>query len=785
MKEQLTEEQKKFLTAEGKVVVKACPGSGKTYSVAHKLLSYIDNWKDYHSGVAVLSFTNVASNEIQEKAQTIHGSLGELGYPHFIGTVDSFIDEFIVLRYGHLDTVSNVRPRITITDTWKMPYGFWRKECHSKGCIDNIEQFYYGIDKKFYKGNEPVKCEKRNARSLPCQQYKKMLQDRGIIFQNETALFAYQLLKKYPMVASAIAERFPVIIIDEAQDTSVNQMAVFDLLSKSGVKSMFLVGDADQSIYEWRNASPECFLQKVEDTSWQTIELTGNFRSSQNICNVTSYFSASLRGTMAIRSVEYLQSLVRELAKLPNETEWVEFKCNNKQPQMIGEYISALSNSAALCERPKAYLVWGVDDATHKIVGTEFQYRKMKKGNEELEAWLSRMLSPRINFRFFEVPMDEGMVVLMEIPCAEKQPVQFAGGEFIRIGTNKKNLKEYPDKERELWRTFDSTPYELRIAMGNLDEDEMVLLLDYSKYYDKLEMPIPRNRDKVLEDLQHEKFIKRNDAGTWDITNMGALMIAKDLKKFESLHRRTVRVIWYKENSRLDAIREKEFCAGYAFSHEEIVQYIMTIIPQEEVIVEATRKSVVSFPEIAIRELLANAMIHQDLQQRGTNPMVEVFKNRIEFSNAGAPLVAIERIVDSVPVSRNENIAGFMHKCGICEERGSGYDKIVEATGKNELLAPRIENQNNQFTKAILFAKVPFELTTKEDRMRTCYMQACLAYVNFEGISNSDIRKIFGLGEKEKAKASRLLTSAVDGGYIKVMDPDTAPRYKKYIPYWA
>ena len=172
---------------------------------------------------------------------------------------------------------------------------------------------------------------------------------------------------------------------------------------------------------------------------------------------------------MAIRSVEYLQSLVRELAKLPDETEWVEFKCNNKHPQMIGEYISALSNSAALCERPKAYLVWGVDDATHKIVGTEFQYRKMKKGNEELEAWLSRMLSPRINFRFFEVPMDEGMVVLMEIPCAEKQPVQFAGGEFIRIGTNKKNLKEYPDKERELWRAFDSTPYELRIAMGNLD----------------------------------------------------------------------------------------------------------------------------------------------------------------------------------------------------------------------------------------------------------------------------------------------------------------------------
>jgi len=322
---------------------------------------------------------------------------------------------------------------------------------------------------------------------------------------------------------------------------------------------------------------------------------------------------------MSITSIEYLQSLVRELVKLPTETEWVEFKCNNKDPQLIGEYISALSNSATLCGRTKGYLVWGIHDDTHEIIGTEFQYRKMKKGNEELEAWLSRMVSPRINFKFYEIPMELPMggknVVMIEIPCAEKQPVQFAGVEYIRVGTNKKNLKEYPDKERELWQAFDTTPYELRLAKSNVEEDELVVLLDYPKYYDKMEMPIPRNRDKVLDDLQNEKFIIKNDAGNWNITNMGALMIAKDLKKFDNLHRRSVRVIWYKENSRLDAIREKEFSGGYAFAHEDIVQYIMTIIPQEEVIVEATRKSVISFPEIAIRELLANAMIHQDLQQ--------------------------------------------------------------------------------------------------------------------------------------------------------------------------
>lgn len=121
----------------------------------------------------------------------------------------------------------------------------------------------------------------------------------------------------------------------------------------------------------------------------------------------------------------------------------------------------------------------------------------------------------------------------------------------------------------------------------------------------------------------------------------------------------------------------------------------------------------------------------------------------------------------------------------LSEERGSGYDKIIEATGKNELLAPRIENQNNQFTKAVLFAKVPFEMTTKEDRVRTCYMQACLAYVNYEAVSNGDIRKLFGLSDQEMTKASRLIQNTIDAGLIKAVDPETAPRYKKYIPYWA
>ena len=488
---------------------------------------------------------------------------------------------------------------------------------------------------------------------------------------------------------------------------------------------------------------------------------------------------------MAIKNQDYIKNLIRELISLPSETEWVEFKHNNDDPQMIGEYISALGNSATLLGRPKAYMIWGIDDETHKIVGTSFNYKKAKKGSEELEAWLSRMLSPRSNFKFYEVEIEGMNLTLLEVPFAEKQPIKFRGEEYIRIGSNKKSLKEYPEKERDLWRAFDSTPYELRNAKEDVSLDDVIMLLNSTGYYEKMGFALPENKNKIADDFINEKFIRKNDAGTYEITNLGALLISKDLSSFEELSHKSVRVIWYKDNNRLDTIREKVFSGGYAIAYNEIVEYVLTIIPQEETIEGSIRKSNLGYPEIAIRELIANIMIHQAIDQKGTNPMVELFKDRIEFSNAGSPLVSIERIVDTVPISRNENLAGFMHKCGICEERGSGYDKVIHATSKNSMLAPKIENQSDKFTKVTLYLKVPFDLISKEDRVRTCYMQTCFLYVNGEAISNNSVRELFGIDEKDKYKASRIIKDTLEAKFIKPVDENTAPRYMKYIPFWA
>lgn len=482
---------------------------------------------------------------------------------------------------------------------------------------------------------------------------------------------------------------------------------------------------------------------------------------------------------------DYAQRLVRELAKLPTEIEWVEFKCNNADPQEIAEYVSALSNAAALCERPHGYLVWGVDDTTHAIVGTSFSFRKAKKGNEELEAWLARMINPKTNLRFHETSIDGAAVTLLEISAASREPTKFGTAAFIRVGSNRKPLSSFPNLEADLWRRLDATPHEMRFVAEDLTEDEVLRLLDFPGYYRALDLPIPTSRDKIFFDLENEGFTTRNDAGGWNITCLGALTIAADLGEFRQLAKRAVRVIQYRGDSRLDGVQERSFAKGYAFSHEEIVQFIMAIVPQEEVLDGATRREFVSFPEVAVRELAANMMVHQALDQGGTSPMVEIFDGRIEFSNAGAPLVEIDRIIDTVPRSRNESMAGFMHKCGICEERGSGYDKIVAATSKQNLLAPRVENQSGKFTKATIYSKIPFNLTSKEDRVRTCYMQACLASVTAGALTNADVRNLFALDDNAKVKASRIIRDTVDKGLIKPIDPDTAPRYMRYVPFWA
>ena len=484
------------------------------------------------------------------------------------------------------------------------------------------------------------------------------------------------------------------------------------------------------------------------------------------------------------RSKEFLISLLSELRKLPKETEWLEFKHQNDTPDEIGEYLSALANSAALTGKITAYMFWGIDDITHEIIGTRFLPRAKKVGNEELESWLLRLLSPKINFHFYELTVDSKKVVILEIGAAFRHPVQFKNTEFIRIGSYKKKLKDFPEKERALWRVFDKKPFEREIAADNIRAEDVLQYLDYPAYFDLLKLPLPEFRDGILSAFESDEMIQKGNAGKWNITNLGAILFAKKLSDFKSLKRKAVRIILYKGESKVETLKEQEGTKGYASGFEGLIDFVSNLLPGNEIIEQAFRREVPMFPEPAIRELVANAIIHQDFHATGTAPMIEIFERRMEITNPGLPLVKTERFLDSPPKSRNEAIASFMRRINICEERGSGVDKVVFQTELYQLPAPVFET-TGEHTRAILFAHRNLKEMDKTDRIRACYLHACLKYVQRDFMTNSSLRERFGIEDKNRAMVSRMIRDAVEANFVLPYDNSAAPKHMKYVPFWA
>jgi len=477
-------------------------------------------------------------------------------------------------------------------------------------------------------------------------------------------------------------------------------------------------------------------------------------------------------------------SLIERLRKLPSETSWFDFKMNNEKPDLIGQYISSLSNSATLAGKENGYLIWGVDNNSHEVKGTKFNPSTTKIGNEELENWLITQTNPRLDIKFVESLINDKKVVILEIPCASDYPTSFKDIEYIRVGSYNKKLKEFKEKERTLWRRFEKVPFEMSLAMEDLSEANVTEFLDCSAYFTLMNLPLPSNRKAIIEKMSDEKFINEMVNGNYAITNMGALLFAKNLDKFQRLKRKAIRVIQYKGTGRTNAIREEIFTKGYAIAYEEICKYIMTLLPQREEINGSFRKLHVTFSEKSIRELVGNLMIHQDLTVRGAGPMLEIFEARVESSNPGNMLVDIDRIIDTTPNCRNEAMASFLRIIQICEERGSGFDRMEEGMSELKIPAPKVETTDD-FTRVKLFWYPDLNSWKKEERIRTCYLATCYCYVNGIEVSNSVMRERFGVEEKNMAIISRIIKETLDADFIKIHEGNTARKNRKYLPYWA
>ncbi len=477
-----------------------------------------------------------------------------------------------------------------------------------------------------------------------------------------------------------------------------------------------------------------------------------------------------------------IKLLMQQLLKLPKESEWVEYKFNFHSPEEVGELLSALSNGACLNNQKHGYLIFGIENSTHKILGTDFKPTQYKKGNEEIIHWLAQRLNPRVDFFVHEFEIEGKSVAVFEIEATRNQPVDFMYKAYIRVGSITRLLSEFPEKERKIWNKEPHIPFEKEIALSGVSADEVIALLDTQAFFELLKLPYPTSRDGVLEKLQSEQLIERHTK--YSITALGGILFAKDLTKFSSLARKAPRVVVYKGKNKIETIKDQTGVKGYAVAFELLVNFINDQLPTNEAIKSAIRETVRVYPEIAVRELVANALIHQDFSIAGTGPMIEIYSDRIEISNPGLPLITPIRFIDEYQ-SRNEALAAFMRRIGICEEKGSGIDKVIAYSEIFQLPAPDFIT-SEKHTKAVLYAPKALNAMEKNDRIRACYQHCCLKYVSNEKMTNQSLRDRFKIEVQNSSIASRIIKETIDEGLVKDDDPNSKSRkYASYIPFWA
>lgn len=483
-------------------------------------------------------------------------------------------------------------------------------------------------------------------------------------------------------------------------------------------------------------------------------------------------------------SLERDIDLVDELRSHVAECGWLEFKTNLADPQKIGCLISALSNSARLEERDSAFLVWGIEDKSHNVIGSTFEPLSETVGNQPLEMWLRQRLSPAPAFQFREVDHPSGRVVLLEIPAPTLAPTAFESIPYIRAGSATPKLSDDHLRYQALIEKIRPYNWESGIASGYLKARDVLSLLDYKSYF-KLTKTTPiEDDDQILERLKTDRLIKPDVGGRWNISNLGAILFAADLADFgPSIARKSVRFVRYDGSDRTETVTHRQDGKrGYASGFEGLLEYVNGLLPQNEHIGQALRQAHPLFPSLSIRELVANALIHQDMTVSGAGPLIELFSDRIEITNPGQPLIETERMIDQPPRSRNEALASLMRRMGMCEEQGSGLDKVFREVEVFQLPAPLLRS-NKTSMQVVLYGPRTFADMTPEERVRACYFHAVLRFIAGERMKNLSLCERFGIPSRNAAQASGVIRKALEAGLIKYADEEH-PR-AGYLPWWS
>ena len=457
--------------------------------------------------------------------------------------------------------------------------------------------------------------------------------------------------------------------------------------------------------------------------------------------------------------------------KMPSENQRLEFKEAKKQfdNKKLYKYCVALANEGG------GRLLLGIaDEPPRHVVGTVAFNDPVGMAEKLFQA---------VGFRvdIEEVNHPDGRVLVFHIPSRPRGTAYHLDGAYLM----RSGEQLVPMSEDQLRRIFaEGEPDWLEEpSIQNIDAQQVIDLLDTQTFFELLKLPYPTDRTGVIGRLLQERLIDKQNGG-YAIRRLGALLLAKRLDDFADLTRKAPRVVVYPGTSKLETKLDQVGTKGYAVGFQGLIRFVMGQLPQNEVIEDALRKEVKLVPEITIRELVANALIHQDFRVGGASVMVEVYADRIEISNPGEPVVPVERFIDGYQ-SRNERLADLMRRMRICEEKSSGIDKVIHAVEAYQLPAPDFR-VGHQRTIVILFGPRDLENMDRDDRIRACYQHAALKWVMSERMTNQSLRERFHLPESKSAIVSQIIALSIEAGVIKPDEKVGASRkFARYLPFWA
>lgn len=475
-------------------------------------------------------------------------------------------------------------------------------------------------------------------------------------------------------------------------------------------------------------------------------------------------------------SVKYLHLSLHPVKTELNELDWKSGL--SEKSERLAQHISAFANQTG-----GGTFAFGVNNDASLFTPSRVQAEEIIK---KIGNIARNNLNISIRIEHASVDMDGHGILLVHVPEQKDKPVYLRGmtiyDSYYRSAGQTHKMSR-PQVHAMLADTEGLT-FEDRTATSGITAEKVMTLLDFAQFYKLVKKPVPSGIDHIVEGMEAYGFCRKEE-GAWSVTNLGAVLLARDLKDFLSLAFKNIVVRQYKGNNNLHLSSETFFHEGYALSLDKIVAHIMSLLEKTELIRTSFRENKYPYPEVSIRELVANALIHQNFDIQGMTLSIEIFGNRLTITNPGVPLIDTNRFIDMPPKSRNEKVAQSMFLFNLCEKRGSGMDRAV--AGVEEMRLPPIKIERGEdFTRITLYPERKYLDMSKTEKIQACYQHACLLFEDGTKMTNLSLRERLSIGKNNSAVASRIINDTINTGLIKLADESSgSKRYSAYIPYYA